>query len=265
MSDYTDEQLLMMPASLLDRNDRTRRRRLRRADKERRRSQTRAKEAARGKKIGTCQGIKKNGEYCRANALKGAKHCRAHLNDAERAKLGLKTLHEIGSEAIRLAPSKKSLSVPQAMKSAVEVSVDIFLKRYFVSLGMEFVGFDPEGNPIVIDHGIEKGIRIHGESKDGDISMSEYPDIMAQIQVMEKLMDRTYGKAKQTNILEGNPNAPIAVQPVRSAERSQEVARLLGNVGAVQLGVAPPSVPADVVEGKETEPEPSNVTPIRPE
>ena len=40
----------------------------------------------------TCQGYTKRGHPCRANAVHGAKHCMAHLSDAEKAKLGKKSL-----------------------------------------------------------------------------------------------------------------------------------------------------------------------------
>lgn len=148
------------------------------------------------------------------------------------------------------------------MKSVVEVATERLIARYLGALGLEFIGFDEDGNPIVLENGMEKGVRIYGESKDGDIVMTDYPDLMAQIQVMEKLMDRTYGKPKQTNVIEGG-SKPIKVQPVRSAERSQEVASLLQRVGAISPGVVDST--AEVIEVEASEPVESNVVPLKPE
>ena len=45
----------------------------------------------------TCQGYTTRGKPCRANAVHGAKHCKAHMSDAEKAKLGKKSVNESDS------------------------------------------------------------------------------------------------------------------------------------------------------------------------
>lgn len=239
---FTDEELLALPANSLTRSERSRRRRVRRRLKEAKEQERKARQIANEphrtgtpkKKVtpaNRCHGSNKAGNPCGAPAVKGAKHCLSHLNDAEKAKLGKKTFQESGTEGRRLR-NRTGMNAPAMMRSVVEVAVEKLIMRYFAALGLEFIGYDDDGNPIVLDNGIERGICLHGESKEGDIVMTDYPDLAAQIQVMEKLMDRTYGKPKQTQILEGGQR-PIKVQPVRSMERAQEVADLLQRVGAV--------------------------------
>lgn len=255
---FSDEELIAIPARMLNARDRRRRRIAKRKLAELKGKERKARPAK-----NPCRGYNKAGQPCGCAALKGMKHCRAHLNEAERAQLGNpKTWSELGVEGKRLKPRIQNATVPSLMKSVVEVATERLIARYLGALGLEFIGFDEDGNPIVLENGMEKGVRIYGESKDGDIVMTDYPDLMAQIQVMEKLMDRTYGKPKQTNVIEGG-SKPIKVQPVRSAERSQEVASLLQRVGAISPGVVDST--AEVIEVEASEPVESNVVPLKPE
>lgn len=230
--ELSDEELLVAPVRMLDAAQRRRRRQLKNNVAKQKTRKARLDRVARGGvKIGKCQGYTKKGDPCEAYAITGAKHCGSHLNDAEKVKLGRPALYE-QAKGKRTGPVERVGNAPRMMKQIVEAAAEKLMQRYFKSLGMEFVGFDQDDNVIIIDHGVQKGICIHGESKDGYIEMSSYPDMAAQVQIMEKLMDRVYGKPKQTQVLEGG-DKPIQVTPVRTVERSQNMAALLHRVGAI--------------------------------
>lgn len=226
----TDEELLAAPPRMLSSRQRRRRRLLKRDIYQ---ARTRARELERkngtAARLKQCQGYTKKGDPCSRPSMNGAKHCRIHLNDAELAKLNLRPSYELMKT--RVNPTKK-IPGPVLMREVTEVAVEKLVHRYFLAVGLEFVGFDVDNNPIVIDKGVKKGICLHGESKDGYVEMSEYPDLVAQVQIMEKLLDRVYGKPKQTQVLEGGIK-PVQVQPVRSVERAQGMAAMLQRSGAL--------------------------------
>jgi hypothetical protein len=62
--------------------------------------------------------------------------------------------------------------------------------------------------------------------------MTDYENIMAQVEIAEKLINRVYGKPKQTTQIEGGVQ-PIKVLPVRTEERAREVAELLSRSAAI--------------------------------
>lgn len=247
----TDEELIAAPARMLNPEQRVRRRQLRRQ------AQTRnAREARRERRNGNsaklifCTGYRKDGEPCDAYCINGAKHCRAHLDSADRAKLGLPEPKPGESRRVR---KPRNGGGPVVMRQVVETAVEKLVARYFAALGLEFIGFDEDGDPVVYDHGIQKGICLHGESKEGYVHVSSYPDLTAQVQVMEKLFDRVYGRAKQTTTLEGNPNRPIKVEPVRTADRAQKMAQILARSGALPASSTTQTID---VEAKTIEVEP---------
>lgn len=259
----TDEELLNSPVKMLSRTQRRRRRQLK---NNRDKQTTRARRADRkkrgGAKIKFCMGQRKDGEDCSRYALTGAKHCVAHLTEDEKKRLGKQNKPDGHGFEKNVSPGRPqtSANAPLMIKQVVESAVEKLVRRYFAALGIEFVGFDEEGQPVIVDHGFSKGLKLHGESKEGTIHMSQYPDLVAQIAVIEKLIDRTYGKPRQTQVIEGGIQ-PIKVQPVRSPERAKEVAALLGRTGAIPHEGRQRREPAKAVE---TAPA-SNVSPIRRE
>lgn len=244
--ELSDQEILAAPSAMLSRAQRARRRNLKRKIADERRAEQRlARRQGRAARLATCMGYTKTGRPCESPPMAGVKHCRVHLNDAERAKLGMPTIFEEKErERLRVKPRSKT-TAPALMREVTEVAVEKLVYRYFRAVGLEFVGFDEIGNPIVLDKGVQRGICIHGESKDGDIHMSEYPDLAAQVQIMEKLFDRVYGKPKQTQVLEGGVR-PVQVQPVRTIERAQGMAEILARSGA--LPPAPPTIDGEALE-----------------
>lgn len=248
---------------MLSRDQRRRRRNLKNnLDKQKTRRRRTERKKKGGAKIKFCMGKRKDGEDCTCYALTGAGHCIAHLTEDEKKRLGKQNKPDGRGfdNPPRAGRPQTTTNAPQMMKQVVETAVDKLVHRYFAALGIELIGFDEDGNPVVKDHGFSTGLKLHGESKEGTIQMSEYPDLMAQIQVMEKLIDRVYGKPRQTQVIEGGIQ-PIKVQPVRSPERAKEVAALLGRTGAIPHEGRQRREPAKAVE---TAPA-SNVSPIRRE
>ena len=236
--ELTDEELLAAPVRMLSPEQRRKRRRLRNNISK---DKTRANRKARRNgdlgsitKIKTCQGIRKNGEKCEAYALTYAKHCTAHLTQEERERLGV-----IEPDRSSGGRPKQKINANQLMREVVEKAMHKVVKPHLDALGAEFVGFDEDGNVVVRDLGPDAGLMLYGESKDGDINMTNFPDIGGRIQAAEKLLDRTYGKPRQTQVIEGGVN-PVQVQPVRSVDRAREVIGLVSQLGMV----APPTLPA---------------------
>jgi hypothetical protein len=269
--ELSDEELLVTPASMLSSGQRKRRRQLKRRQRSAAKAAQASKESHRGGKtrVGTCQGYNRAGEACKAYAVKGANHCLSHLNDAEKAQLGMKTLQEQGTE-VRIARSqgREKISALATMREVAETAAEKILKRQFAVLGLEFVGFDEEGQPVIIDHGPEAGLVLHGVSKEGDVVVSKHADLAGQFTFSEKLWDRIYGKPRQTTVVEGGVR-PVQVQPVRNVERAQKVASMLHHVGAIPHDHegrrrSQPSEPAQEPGPKELD-QSSNVTPLKRE
>lgn len=210
-------------------------------------------------KIKFCQSETKKGLNCESYAVMGSKFCINHMDDEEKDRLGI-----IKNTTKGL---RTNASAPALMKDMVEVATAKALKPYFDAIGVELVGFNEEGQPVVRDLGEDAGLMLHGESKDGDIVMTHYPDVGGRVQIMEKLFDRVYGKPKQTQVLEGGVT-PIQIQPVRTAERSRAVLDIARRSGMISvepapeptLEAAPPTVPgaSEPLTGEVVEMRPSS-------
>lgn len=232
----SDEEILVAPAKMLSRAQRVRRRSLKK-------QATIKREALRKKngeaRIIRCQGYKRNGEPCTNPTIKkvpGIKHCVAHLNDAEKVKLGKPTQSSFTKEGNTITANGTLVirrTGPQLLAQWTEAAFDKLINRYAEALGVTWE-IDEQGAIIITDNGSKAGLRLHGESKEGYINVSQHADLMAQIQVIEKLMDRSYGKPRQTTVLEGG-SKPIQVLPVRNIERAKLVTSIIQRSGAVEM------------------------------
>lgn len=246
--ELTDDELLAVPARMLTREQRAKRRKVRNnrgKAKTRARRREAQKNGLEAKRI-FCTGIKQNGDTCSSYAVIGSEFCGSHMPQEERDRLGIvRRPREAGPLPI---------TGPQLAREVTETAIVKVLQPYFRALGLEILQIDEEtGTPVVRDMGEDAGLMLHGESKDGYIHMSKYPDLAGRIQAAEKLFDRVYGRPRQTTVLEGGVK-PIQVQPVRTLERSQQMARLLDQLGqGRQLSPAPPGVSeleSEVIEGQ---------------
>lgn len=249
--ELTEEELLAAPPRLLTREQRAKRRRLRNnvAKAKTRKRRAEARKNGIEKRV-FCTAKKQNGDDCAGYAIIGLEHCSQHLTPEEREQSG------IVRRPRQAGPVP--LTGPQLAKDVIETAIIKILSPYFLANGLKILGIDEEsGEAIVQDLGEDAGLMLHGESKDGYIHMSRYPDIVGRVQINEKMFDRVYGKPKQTQVLEGGVK-PIQVEPVRTVERSQQMAKLLAHLGQGR-GELPPApgealaeevVESEVLEGQ---------------
>jgi hypothetical protein len=83
------------------------------------------------------------------------------------------------------------------------------MRPYWRALGFD-VGVDDDGELYLMELA-EGGIKIYGESKEGDINMTDYDDLGGQIAAAEKLRDRVFGRPKQTTEVTGPGGGKIEV------------------------------------------------------
>src|SRR5438105_12591890 len=120
----TDEELLQAPPKLLSPTQRRRRRYLKNEQRKKKVRRARAARIERGEaKVIMCQGYNMQGYPCGAYALTGAKHCRAHLNEAEKAKLGIIDAKD------RVKPQGPVTQAPKLMRLVMETAVDKVIAR----------------------------------------------------------------------------------------------------------------------------------------
>jgi hypothetical protein len=93
------------------------------------------------------------------------------------------------------------------IRQAVEQHVLIVVRPHFRTLGYEpkLVGKDADRR-IEVEEREEGGAKIYGESKDGDINMTHHDDLGAMMKAANDLLDRVYGRPKQTTELAGELN-----------------------------------------------------------
>jgi hypothetical protein len=172
-----------------------------------------------------CAGTTENGTACLSKHVMGSIYCVWHMNESERKRLSIRDPHETQR---RITKTK----APELMRQIVEHNTMSILRPYFEALGITLEGYDEENGKPIVSFNPNAGLKLYGESKDGDIVMTPYADIGGMVTVAEKLMDRVYGKPKQSTTIEGGVN-PVRIQPVKSEERAVEVAAILAQARAL--------------------------------
>lgn len=146
-----------------------------------------------------CKGTTKAGKRCRAAPLAGGKYCSAH--DPQ-----LPAATRFGSpEQAARAGALSSTHIPtvtEVMRVRVEAHVDQVLAPYFKALGVDYVGGEAR---------LGRGAVIVGKTKDGEVIPSDVEDLAGQVAAAERLLDRVYGRPKQTAELSGPDGGPIVV------------------------------------------------------
>jgi hypothetical protein len=132
-----------------------------------------------------CKGKTKAGKRCRAYPLHDSQYCLAH-DELSRASVGFG-----GPEAGRLGGRPKSPRVVDVLRERVEARIEEVIAPYFEALTRAV---------------------LHA-TYEGDVIVSDAPDLGARMAAAEKLLDRVYGKPRQT-IEHAGPQdgAPIAVE-----------------------------------------------------
>jgi hypothetical protein len=187
----------------------------------------------------SCHGEKKDGSPCGAPPLKPGtviegttvtgKWCILHDEDLpDSARIG-------GAQ-----PGSGRPRVPTAtevMRKLVEENVCAVLSPHFKILGFDVVIDEEKGIGLVAREG--GGAKLYGESREGVINASDYEDLGAQLAAAEKILDRVFGKAKQSTELTGANGKPIEVDAIgvpTTQEFHEGVASILAAAGAAGDG-----------------------------
>ena len=119
-----------------------------------------------------CAGTTKTGKPCRAAPLSDSDYCLAHADELTRAETGFGGA-ENGAKG---GAAGKHPRVVDVLRERVEAEIEKVIKPYFDAL----------------EHAM-----LHA-SYEGDVIVSDHPDLGARINAAEKLLDRVYGKPRQT-------------------------------------------------------------------
>lgn len=184
-----------------------------------------------------CHGLTKRKAPCDAAPLrKGTviegvtvkgKHCRAHDPDLpDSARFGS---HAQAREAAKLGGRPPNPKPSEVMRRLVEEHVETVIAPHFRTLGYKLERNKAGELTIVPDE--NGGAKIYGESKEGEINVTDHDDLGAHIAAAEKLLDRIYGRPKQATELTGAEGGPVELVPV-SREKARTVGGILSGVGA---------------------------------
>lgn len=184
-----------------------------------------------------CHGETKRKALCNAKPLKPGtviekvkvkgKHCRAHDPDLPpSARFGSHAQAKAAGDMGGRPPMPKPSEV---MRRLIEQHVEVVLAPHFQTLGYALER-DEKGELTIIKDP-SGGAKIYGESKEGDINMTDHDDLGAHILAAEKLLDRVYGRPKQATELTGAEGGPVEIVPVARTKASK-VSGILENVGA---------------------------------
>lgn len=174
-----------------------------------------------------CTGTNRHGNPCQANPLKDRATCIAHTEELGSFRFG----SPAQARAAGQLGGRPALPKPtDVARELVERHVYAVLRPHFKALGLEL---EDDGSVTPMSH----GAIITGESKDGEVIASDIEDLGAQIAAAEKLLDRVYGRPKQSTELSGPAGQPVQVSLPTESDWHAQVARVLGEVGAI--GVPP--------------------------
>jgi hypothetical protein len=183
-----------------------------------------------------CHGETKKGKPCDANALRkgtviegvtvSGKWCRAHDEDLPpSARFGSRAhARENGLKGGRPAMPKPT----EVMRTLIEESVEAIIAPHFRTLGLKLERGDDGRLHAVVDP--DGGAKLFGESKDGEIKITTIDDLGAHIAAAEKLLDRVYGKPKQSTELTGAEGGAVEIVPV-SRDKADAVGKMRAAIG----------------------------------
>lgn len=173
-----------------------------------------------------CTGQTKYGGGCAAPAMIGEAFCYAHHPDPK-----VRAAHR---ETLALAAENSGgVSAPsplQMARAATEKAAVHMVQPYLRSIGLEARVVDGEIEFVETEGG---GAKLFAASKDGLVRVSDHDDLGAQMAAVEKLLDRVFGKPKQTTEMTGSGGGPIRAEVVSTSDRAAEVARILAEAGAL--------------------------------
>ncbi len=131
-------------------------------------------------------------------------------------------------DSFRKHGGRKRTAAPDAyLREVITQAVGLIVRPMVVGAGMKI---NKETGELTRDP--DAGVRIHGESKDGDINMTEHEDLMSQAKLAEMLLDRGFGRSRTQAEVSFTPTGPSAQIPP-TAERAREVALVLAEAEAI--------------------------------
>ena len=148
--------------------------------------------------------------------------CFAHIPNRLREKWGV---GQWGNKKDNAYGRNRPPNANQILKEMVENEIAEWLKPYLEALSAE--------KPVVVGTGPHAHIEM-------------VADVRARQAAADSVMDRVYGKPKQTTELTGAEGGPIAVDVPVDKDRELEVARILADNGAVR-GIDDKTVAAALV------------------
>lgn len=144
----------------------------------------------------TCTGTTRSGNPCSAFVLKGRDVCLAHADPETRASTGFIANNGKGGRP----PNPRAVDV---LRERVEAEIDRVITPLFDALEAERNWTDDTGSHVTPDHGL-------------------------RLAAVRELLDRVYGKPKQTQELTGPAGGPILLSTPDDAEaRAQRAAQIL--------------------------------------
>lgn len=174
----------------------------------------------------SCHKENRKGGPCGAPVIKGSDPpvCISHADE--------ETKRSAGFGGAQPGSGRPALPKPtEIMRRLVEQHVEAVIGPHFRTLGFEVVR-DANGE-LSIQASENGGAKVFGESKEGVVRISEYDDLGAHIAAAEKLLDRVYGRPKQTTELTGEGGGPVELVPV-AMDRKASVVGVLAGAGAVK-------------------------------
>lgn len=173
-----------------------------------------------------CEGLTKAGIPCHMPARKGEDFCGNHHPDPE--------IRAWQQRKSGLSPGKPRVKrFTELQREVVESALQEFMRPYMETLGLK-INFDEEGAASV-ERLPGGGAKVVGMSKDGDVNLSDVEDLGAQVKAVESMMDRIYGKARQSHEVTGAGGGPVEVSVPQSMDRAAQVAKVLAEAGAYTL------------------------------
>lgn len=182
----------------------------------------------------TCKAKTKAGKRCQRWPMQGSEYCNTAGHDPEAlASVGFGS-HAQAREA-GIQGGRPRLKRPtEIAQQLIEDNIAVILRPHFRTLGFD-VEITGEGE-LRLTESEDGGAKIYGESKDGVIRVSALDDLGAMIAAAERLLDRVYGKPKQSTELTGADGGPIEHDHIgipSDADFHREVAGLLSEAGAL--------------------------------
>jgi hypothetical protein len=159
-----------------------------------------------GKKV-TCAGKTKRGTRCKSTAVLENGLCMAHQPEEVREARGFG-----GSQPGAGAPRRPRAT--EVLRERVEAEIDKVLAPLFDGLEAQ--------KPVVVSDGHLDGAHIEWAD-----------DMPTRLRAAADILDRVYGKPKQTTEIAGPDGGPVRVDVPRTAQRASQVARILAGAGAL--------------------------------